>query len=167
MPTTAHIILRTTALFAAIVFFSADAFAIAKSCKGKPRADRTASDAFFQTYLPQYTMGECMVRLKLSIHEGVNTSKAEYELAKEFRYYLYTHKPKAAAHYFEPGADGYHYLMYVNGCPNRYAITQSMIEAVAPCFEGEAKIEMIKTPVEASPKTFEPTTMEWTDSNPE
>jgi len=58
-------------------------------------------------------------------------------------------------------------MMYVNECPTRYAITQAMIDAVQPCFEGEATIKMIKGPLKAGPQTFEPTTMEWTDSIPE
>jgi len=58
-------------------------------------------------------------------------------------------------------------MMYVNECPTRYAITKAMIDAVQPCFEGEATIRMIEGPVEAGPQTFLPTTMEWTDSIPE
>ena len=49
----------------------------------------------------------------------------------------------------------------------RYAITQAMIDAVQPCFDGEVDIKMLEGPVEAGPQTFEPSTMEWTDSIPE
>ena len=171
MPAKVHRKIRASAFAAAIVLaglsFSAEALAISKSCKGQPRPDRTASDAFFKGFMPQYTMGECMVRLKLHTHEGVKKTRAAYEIGKEFRRYLYTHRPKAAAHYFEPGLDGFHYMLYVNECPDRYAITKAMIEAVQPCFTGEVDIEMIEGPVVPSNETFEPTTMEWTDSNPE
>jgi|GEM_PF-1909122 len=167
MPATIRTIFTAALLAASALSFSSDAWAISQSCKGKGRADRTATDAFFKDYFPQYTMNECMVRLKLDFADGVKQASVEYQMGKEFRRYLYANAPTAAAYYFEPGPDGFHYMMYVNECPNRYAITQAMIDAVQPCFEGEVDIKMIKGPVKAGPQTFEPTTMEWTDSTPE
>ncbi|HEY9080919.1 hypothetical protein [Magnetovibrio sp.] len=167
MPATIRTILQAAILATTALTFSADALAISQSCKGQTRPDRSATDAFFKDFVPHYTMGECMVRLKLDVHENVKKASAVYQIGKEFRRYLYAHAPTAAAYYFEPGRDGYHYLMYVNECPNRYAITQAMIDAVQPCFEGEVDIKMLEGPVEPGPQTFEPTTMEWTDSIPE
>lgn len=171
MPAKIRTIIRTAVLGAtlgaALVSFSGDALAISEACKGKPRPDRTAANAFFKGFMPRYTMGECMVRLKLDVHDGVRETSAIYQVGKEFSRYLYTHKPSAAAYYFEPGRDGYHYLMFANECPSRYAITAGMIEAVQPCFAGEVDIKMIQGPVTPSAQTFVPTTTEWTDSNPE
>lgn len=167
MPTHLRIPFSAITLFAVLAFSGGEAHAIAQSCKGKPRADRSKADAFFKGFQPKYTMGECMVRLKIDTTKAERPATVLYQIGKEFRHYLYTHQPQAAAHYFEPGADGFHYMLYVNQCPDRYAITQNMIDAVQPCFDGEATITMIKAPVEAGPETFEPTTTEWTDSHPE
>lgn len=167
MPATIRTTLHAAIVTMIALAISGDALAISKSCKGKPRPDRTATNAFFKDFTPRYTMGECMVRLKLKMNKGVKKAAVEHQIAKEFRNYLYTNAPTAAAHYFEPGRDGYHYIMYVNECPRRLEITRAMTEAVQPCFKGEAEIEMFGTPVEVGPETFEPSTTEWTDSNPE
>ena len=164
--TVLHAVLAVTIATAALSF-SGEAWAISQSCKGKGRADRSATDAFFKDFVPHYTMGECMVRLKLDFHEGVKQASVVYQMGKEFRRHLYANAPTAAAYYFEPGRDGFHYMMYVNECPTRYAITQAMIDAVQPCFAGEVDIKMIEGPIKAGPQTFEPSTMEWTDSIPE
>jgi len=167
MPATIRTIFTAALLTATVLSFSSEAWAISQSCKGKGRPDRSATDAFFKDFVPHYTMGECMVRLKIDFADGVKPTNTVYQIGKEFRRYLYANAPTAAAYYFEPGRDGFHYMMYVNECPTRYAITQAMIDAVQPCFAGEVDIKMIKGPVKAGPETFEPTTMEWTDSIPE
>jgi len=167
MPATIRTIFTAAILATTALSFSTEAWAISKSCKAKGRADRSATDAFFKDFVPHYTMGECMVRLKLDFAEGVKQTSVVYQMGKEFRRYLYANAPTAAAYYFEPGPDGFHYMMYVNECPNRYAITKAMIAAVQPCFDGEVDIKMLEGPVKAGPQTFEPTTMEWTDSIPE
>jgi len=70
MPATIRTIFTATLLATFALSFSSEAWAISKSCKGKGRPDRSATDAFFKDFVPQYTMGECMVRLKLDFHEG-------------------------------------------------------------------------------------------------
>jgi len=167
MPATIRTTLHTAIVTFVALSFSGDALAISNSCKDKSCPDRTATNAFFKGFTPRYTMGECMVRLKLNIQKGAKEAAVEHQIAKEFRNYLYTNAPTAAAHYFEPGRDGYHYMMYVNACPRRFEITKAMLQAVQPCFQGEANIEMYESQIEPGPRTFEPTTTEWTDSIPE
>jgi len=167
MPATLHTTVQAVAFSTALFLFSSTAWAISGTCKGKPRPDRTAANAFFKDFSPRYTMGECMVRIKLNVRDGVRTAAVIHQVGKEFSRYLYTHQPTAAAYYFEPGLDGYHYLMFANECPNRYNITDTMIRSIQPCFDGEVDIQMIEGLVTPGAQTFEPTTMEWTDSNPE